>query len=276
VPKLQHEERKLAGLVYSAAGNPTAGQRKEIAEQEAFVEELRAFREEVTRIAPLWNPEINDGVVINFAPLWRLVPQHRAWQKECKDCWDKLVSGDYDWAHLAMHLWPERVIPKCSEDRSLSIAHGLEELFWVEGSDGKWQRRKVDQAMIDRLAAERTSPAVKDALKRLLEGPAPGARGGRGGVTTVPRSAATTVRAQRGPAASTRGDGAGADAVERVREAIAGADDGASKADVLATTGITGAQWNAAINALLSQGLVTKAGDRRGARYHIVETEGGS
>jgi hypothetical protein len=107
-PKLQHEEHKHTQLVQTAGANPTASQRKEIAEQEAFVEELRAFRAEIARIAPLWNPDLNDGVIINFAPLWRLVPQHRAWQKECKACWDKLVAGDYDWAHLAMHLWPER------------------------------------------------------------------------------------------------------------------------------------------------------------------------
>jgi hypothetical protein len=172
-PKLQHEERKLTQLVQTSGSNPTASQRKEIAEQEAFVEELRAFRQEIARIAPLWNPNLNDGVIINFAPLWRLVPQHRAWQKECKACWDKLVAGNYDWAHLAMHLWPERVVPKCAEDRSLAIAHGLEEVFWIEGDNGKWQPRKVDPAIIDQLINERTSAAVKDALKSLLEAPAP-------------------------------------------------------------------------------------------------------
>jgi hypothetical protein len=83
------------------------------------------------------------------------------------------MAGDYDWAHLAMHLWPERVVPKCAEDRSLAIAHGLEEVFWIEGSNGKWQPRKVDLATIDQLIKERTSAAVKDALKSLLEAPAP-------------------------------------------------------------------------------------------------------
>jgi len=172
-PKLQHEERKLADFIQSAGGSPTASQRKEIAAQEVFVEELRAFREEIARIAPLWNPDLNDGVIINFAPLWRLVPHHRTWQKECKACWDKLVAGDYDWSHLAMHLWPERVVPKCAEDRSPAIAHGLEEVFWVEGDNSKWQPRKVDPATIDQLIKERTSAAVKDALKSLLEAPAP-------------------------------------------------------------------------------------------------------
>ncbi len=80
-------------------------------------------------------------MIINFAPLWRLVPQNKAWQKELKSTWDALCEGKYDWAHLAMHLWPERVVPKCATDRSLAIAHGLEDVFWVEGS-----RRKVERA----------------------------------------------------------------------------------------------------------------------------------
>jgi hypothetical protein len=173
--KLLHEETKLTSLTQDAGPNPSSSQRKDIAAQEAFVAELRAFRDEVAIIAPLWNPNLNDGVIINFAPLWRLVPHHKAWQKECKDCWDKLVAGDYDWAYLAMHLWPERVVPKCMTDRSLAIAHGLEDEFWQEDSStGKWQPRKVSKAECDRLIQERTSPAVKDALKKLLSAPAPG------------------------------------------------------------------------------------------------------
>lgn len=178
-PKLTHEERRLTNLIQGAGGSPSPSQRKEIAEQESFVEELRAMLAEVKRVAPLWNPDLNDGVIINFAPLWRLVPQHRVWQKECKDCWDRLVAGEYDWAHLAMHLWPERVVPKCAEDRSLAIAHDLEDAFWVEGPDGKWQKGEVDSVTVARLVADRTSPAVKDALRSLLEAPASSSPRGR-------------------------------------------------------------------------------------------------
>jgi hypothetical protein len=147
-PKLQHEERRLGALLAEGGDSPSAGLRRQIAEQEAFVQELRAFREEVARIAPLWNPNHDDGVIINFAPLWRLVPQHRAWQRECKACWDKLVAGDYDWSHLAMHLWPERVVPKCADDRSLAIAHGLEDRLWVEDLSGRWRpRQSIDETV---------------------------------------------------------------------------------------------------------------------------------
>jgi hypothetical protein len=80
-----------------------------------------------------------------------------------------------------MHLWPERVVPKCATDRSLAIAHGLEDVFWVEGADGKWTKRSRPTQPVDDLVAERTSPAVKAALADLLATPAPAVAGrGRG------------------------------------------------------------------------------------------------
>ena len=175
-PKLALEERRRTSLVQDAGTNPTAKQRADIAAQETIVEELRAFADEVRRVAPLWSPDLDDGIVLVSAPLWRLVP-HKSWQKELRSRWDDLAVGKYDWAHLSMHLWPERVVPKCADDRSLAIAHGLEEVFWVEGTEGKWTRRSHPTTSIDDLIAERTSPAVKAALTELLAAPAPaGAR----------------------------------------------------------------------------------------------------
>lgn len=178
-PKVALEERRHASLVQEAGPNPTARQRAEIEAQAAFATELRVFADEVRRVAPLWNPDLDDGIVLVAAPLWRLVPAHRAWQKELKSHWDDLVAGKYDWAHLAMHLWPERVVPKCATDRSLAIAHGLEGVFWAEGADGKWTRRAHPTRSIGELVAERTSPAVKAALADLLAAPAPAGAGGR-------------------------------------------------------------------------------------------------
>ncbi len=175
--KLRHEERRLESLRTDLGLNPKAADRKTLMAQETFVEELRAFLEEVRRVAPLWNPDLDDGVIINFSPLWQLVPHQKPWQKELKATWDALCAGEYDWAHLSMHLWPERVVPECAADRSLAIAHGLEEVFWVEGQDGKWKPRPTPVRPVEELVGERTSPAVKAALKSLLEAPA--ASGGR-------------------------------------------------------------------------------------------------
>ena len=273
--KLAHEERQLARLLQDVGGSPSASERKEIDAQKTFVEELRAMQGEVKRVAPLWNPNLDDGVIVNFAPLWRLVPQHRAWQKECKACWDKLCAGDYDWTHLAMHLWPERIVPKCATDRSLAIAHELEDIFWLEGSDGKWQPRKVDQADVDKLVEDRISPAVKDAIKSLLEAPAPASgravKKRRARAKTVARrnpSPRTTSEAKDASERRRAGSAPEPDLLSRVKHAIATSGEGASKSDVIETTGITSSQWNAAIKALLANGSVARAGKGRGTRYH--------
>ena len=168
-PKLSHEERRLESLMGERREKVTAEQRKELAVQAAFVNELRAFLEELRRVAPLWKPNLNDGVIINFAPLWRLVPQNKSWQKELKSTWDALCEGEYDWAHLAMHLWPERVVPKCISDRSLAIAHGLDDALWCQQNDGTWKSRSISQQSIQSLIEERTSVAVKATLNALTE-----------------------------------------------------------------------------------------------------------
>ncbi len=267
--KLDHEKAKLATLTKNAGTDPSAAQRREIDQQENFVGELNALKTEVARVAPLWKPNLDDGVILNFAPLWRLVPQSRTWQGECKKAWDKLQSGDYDWAHLAMHLWPERVVPKCIDDRSLAIAHGLEAVFWYEDESGTWSKSRVDDVTLRQLVAERTSPAVKAALKDLLSAPTPTASTGRKakGRSASPRSATPrpAPAAARAAATDATVDEATIDAV---KAAIASVADGASKADVLSATGLSDADWNKAIAALLERGDVTCTGQKRGTRYH--------
>lgn len=168
-PKLAHEERQLTGLTQSMGAHPSAKDRKEIAAQEIFVQELRALLDEVKRVAPLWNPLLDDGVVLTMAPLWRLVPQHKAWQKELKSEWEELSAGKYDWAHLAMHLWPERVVPKCAADRSLAIAHGLEDHFWVEALSGRWQQRASIAETVRYLEENLYSDRMRQTVEELVE-----------------------------------------------------------------------------------------------------------
>jgi hypothetical protein len=167
--KLAHEERKLEAMRRDCGPSPRATERKGLEAQEAFTAELRKFLEEVKLVAALWKPNLDDGVLVNCAPLWRLVPYQKPWQKELKAKWDSLCAGEYDWSHTAMHLWPARVVPKCAADRSLAIAHRLEDVFWLEGKDGKWKPRASPTRSIEELVRERTSAATKAALKSLLE-----------------------------------------------------------------------------------------------------------
>lgn len=190
IPRVKREEASLARLRAEAGDVPTPSQRRAIEAHETFIDELKVFAEEVGRVAPLWVPNRTDGILLNCAPLWRLVPQHKAWQKECKACWESLCSGEYDWSHLAMHLWPERVVPKCIADASLAIAHGLVDAFWDKDGRGKWAKKMPPpdagkagwQPTVDRLVADRTSRQMKDALGRLLAAPVPegGSKRGRG------------------------------------------------------------------------------------------------
>jgi len=102
--------------------------------------ELLDFRAEIERIIKLpWQPNLNDGVLITAAPLWRLFRLPK-WQKDLKACWDKLEKGEYDWAHLAYSIWPKRVEEICKNDRSIAIAHGLEHLCQVEPPKPKAKR----------------------------------------------------------------------------------------------------------------------------------------
>lgn len=281
-PKLDHEKSKLDGLTQEAGASPSASQRREIDQQETFVGELQALKTEVARVAPLWTPNLDDGVILNFAPLWRLVPQSRSWQAECKKAWDKLQAGDYEWAHLAMHLWPERVVPKCIDDRSIAIAHGLEAVFWEEDTSGTWQKSEVDEATVHSLIATRTSSSVKAALKDLLSAPTSAASKGRTSKarspsprTTAPKPTSrpkATAPEPKAPAIPSTApiavpflDPATLDAVKSAIASIAG---GASKADVLTATGLSESEWNKAITALLDRGEVTRTGQKRGTRYH--------
>jgi len=104
---------------------------KELAKLTALEGELKDFRDELLRIAKFWKPNINDGVEIIIAPLWKLI-QHRAWKNKLKKTWEELEHGKYDWSHMAYNFWPERVLKKCHQDRSIAIAHDIEDDLWEE------------------------------------------------------------------------------------------------------------------------------------------------
>ena len=95
---------------------------------QTFELELTELRHHLLEIAPTYKPNHDDGVQISAAPLWPMF-RDKTWQKLLKDTWAKLEKGDYDWAHLAMNYWPGRVREKCKTDKSLAIAHGLEDLY---------------------------------------------------------------------------------------------------------------------------------------------------
>jgi len=134
-PKISEVERAAARIeeeLKSASGRDAARLTDRLNETRAFLGELRDLRGELLRIAALpYRPDLNDGVVINAAPLHNLF-RLRSWAKETEKVWKKLEKGDYDWARMAYTIWPDRVREVCRRDRSIAIAHGLEDICEVE------------------------------------------------------------------------------------------------------------------------------------------------
>ena len=138
-PKLKQLDDETARLRQKPAR--TSAEEKELERLTDLELELKDFRDELLRLAKFWKPNLNDGVQITAAPLWKLF-QHRPWQKKLKEAWESLAAGDYDWAHLAYSIWPDRVREKCKTDKSLAIAHGLEELYQEPEKPVKKKRGK--------------------------------------------------------------------------------------------------------------------------------------
>lgn len=264
-PRIQEAEREQfelesqGGLSGDAAGL--------LQEAQALLQDLRLFKSELELVAPLWNPNLNDGVIINHAILWRITP-YTPWQKKCKECWDKLVNGDYDWAHLAFHLWPERVIGKCTSDRSLAIAHGLEERLWQETSKGNWLQRQLPEAELEALLAEYSKPAVQNALERFLAAPPPVAAARTRAPRAAKSSSTGTTRRPRGPVAAVD--------AETSRQTLlvltAAPAEGLGRNAIAELLAVEAASLTAVIKQLKEGGQIEQLGAARGAKYRLSES----
>jgi hypothetical protein len=126
-PKLKQVGQDVAALRTKGSAR-SAAEEKSLEKLQSLESELAELRETLLEIAPTYRPNHDDGVQITAAPLWRLF-RHKPWQKVLNATWEKLEKGDYDWAHLSMAYWPDRVREKCKTDKSLAIAHDLEGLY---------------------------------------------------------------------------------------------------------------------------------------------------
>jgi hypothetical protein len=142
-PKITEVEGDLSRLTTTGSDKP--GARAEIERLTILRAELIEFRDELLRVAQLpYKPNLNDGVLIAASPLWKLFRLPK-WQKDLKACWTALENEEYEWAHLAYTLWPDRVKAVCKKDHSIAIAHGLEELCDVKAPEKKAKKKKKEQ-----------------------------------------------------------------------------------------------------------------------------------
>lgn len=140
-PKLKQVGQDVAAL-RNKGSTRSAADEKSLEKLQSLEAELTELREALLEIAPTYRPNYDDGVQITAAPLWRFF-RHRPWQNTLKTTWEMLENGDYDWAHLAMGYWPDRVREKFKTDKSLAIAHDLEGLYEEpEVTPGTKQGRK--------------------------------------------------------------------------------------------------------------------------------------
>jgi len=104
---------------------------KELASWESILLDLEAMDRELAAVnsrqdsrgkAVGWRPEIDDGVILNLAPLHALMP---SWSAEPKKYMAALEAGSYDWSRTAMRYWPDRVTEESKKNKSFAIAHGL-------------------------------------------------------------------------------------------------------------------------------------------------------
>ena len=116
-PKIRLEQSGLDSLrsQKTALGADAKGAKKidkDIERQETLLGELKDFADKLERAAKLnfgkqehldsdvkYDPDLNDGVVLNIAPLWELVP----W-KEAKNYWEELLEGKYEWSSMGTLL----------------------------------------------------------------------------------------------------------------------------------------------------------------------------
>ena len=154
-PKVEDVQRRMVRIetdLPNASGADATRLRDALHEHRKLLDELQDMKQELLRVAALpYKPDLNDGVIINAAPLYKLF-QHRAWAKDCADCWKKLERGDYDWSRMAFTIWPDRVREKCQKDRSLAIAHGSEDICAVPLPGEQKTRKRSKELYIERVA----------------------------------------------------------------------------------------------------------------------------
>ena len=162
-PKLKILDGEISALM--GFSGRTSDQDKEYSRLVSIKADLIAMREEILSLAKSWEPNLDDGVQITAAPLWKLF-QHGAWRNRLKKVWSDLRHGSYDWSHMAYSYWPDRVLRKCHQDLSLAIAHQVDSELWFEnevsvGKTGKvrlvWEPKEMTEADLDTYIQQKIS-----------------------------------------------------------------------------------------------------------------------
>lgn len=139
-PKLMEVSAGIA-ILTDRGSSRTRDDEKEYEFLKSLQLELIELNNVLLSLASNYQPCHDDGVQVTASPLWPLF-KNKPWQKTLKETWERLEKGEYDWAKIAMHYWPERIRDKCITNKSLAIAHGLEGLYKEPDYEAKVARKK--------------------------------------------------------------------------------------------------------------------------------------
>jgi hypothetical protein len=133
------KQQEIAEQIRKLENNPNIDNKgkKELLDNQNLFHELKDMEKDLLGVALLpYKPNHDDGVLITAAPLYKFF-RHSKWKKSTEECWKALQKGEYDWAHLAYSIWPDRVAQKCKKDLSMAISHGLEDICEVKPKEKK-------------------------------------------------------------------------------------------------------------------------------------------
>ena len=102
--KVRLEEQRLTEMLKRqdprVTGRALKDLEKVIDQHDMLLSDLREFHARLDRAAKYYlTPDLDDGVILNIAPLWELVP----WN-EAKIHWDELLAGKYAWSSIGRQL----------------------------------------------------------------------------------------------------------------------------------------------------------------------------
>jgi len=131
----QQRIKEVRAAMQGTEGRERKRLEKELDQLETILADLHAFDRNIQQVLDAknergevvgWCPELDDGVILNLAPLRELMP---SWKIEPAKFWKELEEGEYDWSYTAMRYWPDRVLEKCKTNKSFAIAHDRLDIY---------------------------------------------------------------------------------------------------------------------------------------------------
>lgn len=108
IPKIQLENAKLKDLMIKR--NTASGMEKrkietEISRVEELIDEIEQFENDIKEVINTdFKPDIDDGVILNMAPIYKLIPSWKEPEKYYKD----LKEGKYEWSTVSKQLFQNK------------------------------------------------------------------------------------------------------------------------------------------------------------------------